>query len=495
MEDPMLRAKVQTRLAASYMGNLQLDITSLLSGGKFPSAPLQSPPIATGMTDSMNELKRILVESRSITKSDYQKVPVLLRRIRHLLRVYYDARITGQKKSDFKYCDVRKLTDVGLDLHEIGVTLQLSPSRLRALFENSPEMDSFLLDEPLDVGRWREEAQKAEDACKNDPEADDDDRMAAGDLEESSDEDLAAFHMAYFVGDVLVAWLLLNPLNEDERRRSERCMQRVVEYSTEPIYRRALGDAMTDTMRPLYWSQPLLVKFAHAAGLPALFGDWSTSMCSENTCPDAIKSLPSQAWENQTEKSLLGIMSGLLQKVECDGSDVVTTPLFSRAIYEIYSHYGIAPFEKASRLSDTEILFYYLHRRISKRPEAYKTLKAIQHLLKRYRKIPPSTRERHGWNILTVSGRWDCITLYGCDNAHCPEAQELLKLREKRVRGVRDPAVEERLWKWGAESKACGNCRQTSYCSHACQKADWPSHKAICKKYTAKEREEQEVEI
>ena len=31
----------------------------------------------------------------------------------------------------------------------------------------------------------------------------------------------------------------------------------------------------------------------------------------------------------------------------------------------------------------------------------------------------------------------------------------------------------------------CGGCRCVSYCSAACQKADWPTHKATCKKWQA----------
>ncbi|KAI0074673.1 hypothetical protein K474DRAFT_1665108 [Panus rudis PR-1116 ss-1] len=496
MEDPLLDVKVQQRLAPSLMGSMQLDIGSLLRGrDEFHSAPLRTPPIATGMTDSLKELKRIIVTPGRKSKREYEKVPELLRRLRYLLRVYYDARMTGKKTAEFKYCDVEKLTDVGLRLHRIGLTLQLDPRRLRALFDDAPEMDKFLLDEPLDVGKWRQEAQDATDACKADPEADDDDRMAAMELEDNSGADLAAYHMSYFVGDVLVAWLLVDPVNEAEKRRTKRCMERIVEYSTEDIYRRALGDALTDAMRPIYWSQPVLVRFAQAGGLPALFGDWCNSMSAQNTCPDAIKSLPSEAWENQTEKSLMGICAALIQKIEHEGSNIVINPLFTRAIFEMYSHYGIAPFEKASHTSDWEVLFIYLYRRLSKQPDAYRTLKSIQHLLKRYTKVPRSTQRRHRWTALSISGKWDCITLYGCDYNGCPEKKELLKLREKRVRGVRDPIVEERLLKWGVEAKACGNCRQASYCSPACQKAEWPSHKATCKKYTAKERDQQEVDF
>ena len=32
----------------------------------------------------------------------------------------------------------------------------------------------------------------------------------------------------------------------------------------------------------------------------------------------------------------------------------------------------------------------------------------------------------------------------------------------------------------GAELKVCGRCKGTKYCSRACQRDDWPQHKASC---------------
>ena len=38
----------------------------------------------------------------------------------------------------------------------------------------------------------------------------------------------------------------------------------------------------------------------------------------------------------------------------------------------------------------------------------------------------------------------------------------------------------------GPASLLCARCRKVAYCSTECQKADWPSHKAICKSLAAK---------
>lgn len=137
-------------------------------------------------------------------------------------------------------------------------------------------------------------------------------------------------------------------------------------------------------------------------------------------------------------------------------------PLFVRIVHEIYSRYGKAPFERGSQLSHNEIIIFFLWRRFSSKPNAYKSPEAILGLLKKYRNVPWTTRQRHGWMTLSISGRWDCIEMYGCKHADCPERQVLLYLKEKRIRGKRDPVIEDRLFQWGGVSKACA--RHVAFC-------------------------------
>ena len=192
------------------------------------------------------------------------------------MRVYYDAKLSNRKPLEFKYCDVQDISRVGLDLHECGLTLQLMPGRLRALFRYATTMDAFLLEEPLDLGKWRAESFARNEAIAADDEASDDDRMKAADLEQTAGGDLAAYQMSFFMGDVLVAWLLVTPLDDVEERRAQRAMEKLVEYACSPPYRKtqALGDALTDAMQPVYTNLTVLLRFAHAGGLPALFDDW-----------------------------------------------------------------------------------------------------------------------------------------------------------------------------------------------------------------------------
>ena len=204
------------------------------------------------------------------------EIPELLRRMRHLLRVYYDAKTSNKRTAEFKYCDYKDIEDTGVDLHELGLTLQYTPGRLRELFQHAPEMDKFLLDEPIDVGALRERAYARAMAVHDDPESTDDDRFALGDLEDAAGNDLAAYQMVFFMADVFVGLLLLPPADAVERRRAGRVMERYVEYATKPVYRHhdAFGDALTTCSRPMYSSPVLSLRFARAGGISLMFEDW-----------------------------------------------------------------------------------------------------------------------------------------------------------------------------------------------------------------------------
>lgn len=159
--------------------------------------------------------------------------------------------VTKRKTTEFTFCDVQKINDVTVDLklHACSLLLQLSPGRFRACLSSAPELERFLLDDPIDLGRWRLEAAAVEQGVQADPEAHEDDRERAIDLEDKSGDDIAAYQLAFFLGDVLVAFLL-NPVNDDkDEERQETAMKRLVMISTSPVYRRALGDALTDAMR------------------------------------------------------------------------------------------------------------------------------------------------------------------------------------------------------------------------------------------------------
>ncbi|KAG6371699.1 hypothetical protein JVT61DRAFT_9040 [Boletus reticuloceps] len=487
-----VREQVRARLSLAVGGTIMQSISASLSKGTLKSAPLLDPPIATGLTESVNKIYDIVLKHGPVSREEWGQLPALFRRVRHLLRVYYDAVFTHRKTVEFKFCDMKDMSDVGLKLHECGLFLQLSPGRLSACLSSAPDLETFIFDDPIDLGRWRLEAAAIEQTVKADPEADDDDRERALELENKSGNDLAAYQLSFFLGDVLVAFLI-NPANDNkDKARQAKAMGRLVMMSTTPLYQLAFGDALTDAMRPVYWTPT--PRCSSGFRMRAACQRWSrTGTLKDGLCKTAMEKLPGKAWAHQTPESLLGIMRGLIRKLEFEGDDFAETPIFVIILHQIYSRYGLEPFERASHLSDFEIIFYFLHRRLSKKPEKFQSAHEWLPLLKKYRNVPGATRKRHGWMILTISGRWDLLAMcgYGCGYAECPETSALLRLKEARVRGTRDPVVEDRLFQWGGASKACARCKAVSYCGAACQKADWKRHKSECAAEAAKNKNEE----
>ncbi|KAK7033720.1 MYND-type domain-containing protein [Favolaschia claudopus] len=432
-----------------------------------------------GMMHCLILLERIVRTHYSGSSTDLAKLPVLLKRVRHLLRVYYDFRLGQRPHDDLAFCDWPTLPAVSFTLHQVGLCLQLDLPRLRAAMTVcGEELESFLLDEALDIGDFRKTALAIEKRVDKDTEADKSDRLDASGAQIMAETDMAAHAMGWFFADTAVAFLLNenSSQNADAKRWARKAMTRLVDWSTSPTMRAALADPLSDSLRPIYWSQPLLVRFSHAGGLAALYGDWTNSTCKE-ICTEALTSLPDSAWYNQTPVSLLSITRELQNKL--NGSiQVATTPIFVDAFSNMFRRYGLAPFQKAAKHEThyTPVIFYYVAHRIKQDGLQMRTKKDWRQLLQDYINLPSSVQRRYKWGNSTIARRWELLELYGCCADDCPEEKALIELREKRVRGVRDADVEARLDAWGAKPKACSACARTAYCSSACQRAHWPKH-------------------
>ncbi|KAJ7064760.1 hypothetical protein C8F01DRAFT_1354339 [Mycena amicta] len=424
---------------------------------------------------------------------EFAKLPFLLKRIRHLLRVFYDFKVGRRVHPDMVFCDWKHTFDVGLILHKVGLCLQLDPPRLRAAMDaGGRELEAFLLDDDLDVGDFRKAAIIVEKRVAADVEAEDEERMAASEIEDAASEDLAAHIMAWFYGDMTVAFILNEHEGStpDEKRWAKKALARLAHWSTSLTLRDTLGDSLTDAMRPIYWSAPVLIKFCLAGGLAALFGDWVNSSCRE-LCEDALKKLPDAAWENQTSASLAAITRELQAKLHQESDDIADTPIFIDACFSMYTHYGLAPLQRAGRRESPNdpVVFYYLAHHLKRLSPSHQPTRAdFARILADYKAMPSSTQKRYGWANLTISGRWDCLDYYGCEANGCPEKKALEALRARRVRGVRDPVVERRLEEWGTKTMACKACGSVAYCSPGCQRAHWPTHKPECLKQRKKQR-------
>jgi len=205
-------------------------------------------------------------------------------------------------------------------------------------------------------------------------------------------------------------------------------------------------------------------------------------------CEETLKKLPVSVWENQTKSSLRAVTNKLEERISRESSQVTIEPIFVDACYNVYKRYGLNAFSSAAKREtyDSSIVFYFITHQIKKEQRKMETKQDWRKLFDEFINLPHGLERRYSWMNLTISNKWDCIEFYGCAYKPCGEKQELFKLRGKRVKGVRDADVEERINRWGAKAKACAGCLETSYCSTECQKAHWPVHKAVCRKRTAR---------
>ncbi|KAJ7154858.1 hypothetical protein C8R43DRAFT_1186165 [Mycena crocata] len=481
-----LDQRIEERSAFARMGVKLADIggSALLVKG---IVPLSRPPVQNGMMYCVDLVEKIV-------RKDYGRAGIayLLKRIRHLLRVFYNFTVGQRMHPDLMFCDWEKMFDVGLTLHQVGLCLQLDPPRLRAIMAGGgPELEAFLVDDELDIGDFRKAAVLIEKRVAADVESEDADRIAAGEIEDRAEDDLAAHVVSWFYGNLSVAFILNenDQSDVDEKRWARKALARLVHWSTSSTCRLALGDPITDAMRPIYWSKPALTKFSQAGGLAALFGDWVNSSCIE-LCAKALEKLPDAAWEHQTPASLRAVTRELQLKLNSESSQIATTAIFVAACFNMHTRYGLAPFQRAAKCvgHGDPVLFHYVAHHIKRDALPMGTLAAWRALLGAYVAMPRATEERYEWMTQTISGRWDCLEFYGCeygehpDSGRCPEQKALVELRERRVRGVRDAAVEARLERWGSKLPACAACGTVAYCSPTCQRAHWPEHKPKCLK-------------
>ncbi|KAJ7593529.1 hypothetical protein C8J56DRAFT_1162352 [Mycena floridula] len=416
-----LSDQIEARCSVSFLGISMATIipdAPLMEKGP---GPLQNPPIPNGMTDTLNLITKIVItDYPKVPNPQFWRLPKLLGRVRHLLRVHYDFVVTKKRHPEMIYCDWDAVMDIYMRLHRVGLCLQLDPPRFNAVLRGGgPELEALLLDDELDIGPWRKMAAEIR-------------KSSIAQDEESEERSMT-----------------------EEKRWAKKAMKRLVHWSTDSNIRDSLGDPLTDSMRPIYWSKPLLIKFAQAGGLAALFGDWINSTC-KTLCEETLKTLPDEAWENQTKASLNALTLQIQHKVGEAGSEIANCSIMVNAFWNMYKRYGLKTLHAASRHMDhrDHVLFYYLYHRINKEKIALNSKADWRALLTDFVNIPKTTDRRYHWLSLTISGKWDCIEYYGCAAQDCPEKKELLKLRAARVLGVRDPEIEERLDEWG-RPRAC----------------------------------------
>ncbi|KZT37810.1 hypothetical protein SISSUDRAFT_1048025 [Sistotremastrum suecicum HHB10207 ss-3] len=278
-EPPELRRKVEKRCALAHA---VFNAPEPNACSDILSAPgivrMEDPPVEDGVMDCVMRVERIIDKDYSEgKKSKLASVPSLLWRIRSLLRTYTDGLIHARKSPDLAFCDFELLYDVAFPLHHIGMLLQLDPPRFQDLLTTCGlEMDLLVLDEPLDIGAARLMAMENEsiEPFSVDTLADHFSQLEIApsnqDAAEMGGRDIPAYATVLFYGNLLMAYLLLPPDTEDNKRRRAKAMSRIVQWSSSMVLPQVIKDALADCIRPIYWDQALCREFCLKGGLSAI---------------------------------------------------------------------------------------------------------------------------------------------------------------------------------------------------------------------------------
>jgi len=271
-----LEENVEQRLEFARLGEKMQTMSNVGSSPFTERGPAtrRVPPLEDSACWCYENALRIVEGDR---RDEFHKIPNLMRRLRHLIRVYYDYRVTRVRTPELTtYCDFPTIFDMVITLHKVGLYLQLDLPRLWALMSVAgPSFEHFLLDEELDIGPYRTRTRQIAKQVEKDEEADDDDREILQKISDRAEKDLAAYAMTWFFVDLHVAFILPGKDASPEKERwAKKAMVRLVKWSTSETWRDTLGDPFTDSIRPVYWNKDALVAFSQAGGLGSLFGDW-----------------------------------------------------------------------------------------------------------------------------------------------------------------------------------------------------------------------------
>ncbi|KZS89663.1 hypothetical protein SISNIDRAFT_458614 [Sistotremastrum niveocremeum HHB9708] len=438
-------------------------------------------------------------------KTGFKTIPSLLTRIRDLLRVFFNFKVGHLRTRDLNYCDFPQLFDVAYGLHEVGLTIQLDPSRLKALMEAAgAEIERVVLDEGLGMGPFRHLAKKYEaEMCDalgqgsagSNPNEDGPNTSEL--ILEKSEEDLASYASVYFYADIMVALLLDRSDNSDDHdraRRRTKAMQKLVLWSSNEDFRNLFGDCLSDAMRSVYWDTELCVEFCRAGGLASLIQDATNGAACCKMAQEEFRLLPDAAWKDQTEGAL-SVATKSLANITGGTRSRENFQILCAASYNIYKWYGIAPFERLSvtRKWSDSLMFYHIMKMLKKDEEEGKPQKTEAEwelLIRSLSKVPRSVDNLLRWSRGSSAERWSYLELYGCQNENCPHTIKFVRLREMRARGLREGGeaeMDESLEEWSKGLKGCDECHSAIYCSLDCKNEDRTSHERMCRYQRARE--------
>lgn len=230
--------------------------------------------------------KRVLKTLEKIIKNGVllHVISAGLYQLRYLLRSYFE------KKKDRKLMNV-DTGDLGLRLHELAVTFNATID-IEKLFETDPIFEDLILNEMPDVGPLRLRAFEQRSLPRDERDYD---------LEEAAADDLTAYEFSFFTNNVL-AYLVVEGKDPNV---SQRALKQLHRLTTIDLYRKSLGDALSDAMNTYIYAQSkniaLIDKLVSNNGVSIFFHDYIEAACHLSAAR-MIGKITVEQWKRQTSQ-------------------------------------------------------------------------------------------------------------------------------------------------------------------------------------------------
>jgi len=315
------------------------------------------------------------------TCEDLLKLAPLLRRIRAILTHHFR---NGRLKHA---CDADP-GDAGFALHQCAAQL---PVQSLAWISTNPELNAILFADP-DVGAARIRAHEAlaAERCGSPLNLDPD---VLDFIEEEGERDRSAYEFAFFTLTVLSRMGC--------ELAHQGALERIVHLATQPLYRYALGDALSAPASIFYTLPDTLPAFIAAGGLPALVLDFVESTLVRSKAVEALLKVPAEFWKKQSDASLLmllaevGNMSASTGLTKHKNQASPEWKVLTCVLANIFNAFPTFPFERAT--STAPLLHYALTVRgwFESVALAEGPVVAAEELLLRWDALPRDQRRTH----------------------------------------------------------------------------------------------------
>ncbi|CAF0877940.1 unnamed protein product [Adineta steineri] len=233
------------------------------------------------------------------------EIPSILYQIRYTLRSYFE------NTKDKKLMNMDH-GDLGLRLHELAVEFNhVYP--IEKLIQTDPIFEDLILNEMPDVGLLRIKAYKQRHLARDKKDYD---------LEDKSGEDLTAYEFSFFVNNVLASLVV----NSSDENISLRALKQIHRLTAINLYRRALGDALSDAVNNYiyrnYQTIHVVEQFLANSGIEILFYDYLESSCSISASR-MIKQITIGHWKKQSLTTIQFILKQISKKIRLEGIELI----------------------------------------------------------------------------------------------------------------------------------------------------------------------------